>query len=57
MNTLKVIFMTMVQVIRDLPRNIANAFQQRRQKRPPSAKELEAERIDRIRFPSKYRGK
>ena len=46
MNTLKAIWL-----------NIVNAFQGRRPRRTPSAKEIEAERIDRIRFPSKYLGK
>jgi hypothetical protein len=46
MNTLKAIWL-----------NLVNAFGGRRPPRPPSPKEIEAERIDRIRFPSKYLGK
>ena len=52
MNTLKLIWMTLLQ----LPRAITNAFKQRPQQ-APSAKAAEAERLDRIRNPSKYRGK
>jgi len=60
MNTLKVIWLTFVQLVRQiplLPRAIADAFQQRRQQRESGPKALEAERLDRIRNPSKYRGK
>ena len=52
MNTLKLICLTLLQ----LPRVIVNAFKERRQQQP-TAKEVEAERIDRLRNPSKYRGK
>jgi len=38
-----------------LPRNIANIFKHRRQR--AMLNERETERIDRIRNPSKYRGK
>ncbi|MDR3457714.1 MAG: hypothetical protein P4N60_09730 [Verrucomicrobiae bacterium] len=58
MNTLRFIWLTLVQLgkqISLLPQTIANAFRQRQ--RQPSLKALEAERLDRIRNPSKYRGK
>ena len=58
MNTLKIICMTIVQLVKQvwfLPQSIANAFQQRR--RQAAWNELEAERLDRIRNPSKYLGK
>jgi hypothetical protein len=51
-NTLKLIWLTLAA----LPGNIASAFKQR-QNREPGPKEIEAERLDRIRNPSKYRGK
>jgi hypothetical protein len=50
MNTFKLIWLTLVEFI-------ANAFKERRSRRLPTPREIEAERIDRIRFPSKYRGK
>ena len=59
MNTLKVIWLTIVQLARQLlllPRTMLDAFKQR-QDQPPGPKELEAERLDRIRNPSKYRCK
>lgn len=61
MNILKIpklICLTIFQLARQvwlLPQSIADAVQQRRQK--IVLKELEAERLDRIRNPSKYRGK
>lgn len=53
MSTLKLFWQTIVQ----LPGTIVNACQPRRPARPQTPREIEAERIDRIRFPSKYRGK
>jgi hypothetical protein len=50
-NTLRLIFLTLLQ----LPQNITNVFKQRRLQ--VVRDELEAERLDRIRNPSKYRGK
>ena len=58
MNTLKVIWLTMVQLIKEiplLPRRIAEAFKDREQQ--SLDKEREAERLDRIRHPEKYRGR
>jgi len=58
MNTLKLIFGTIFLLVKQvflLPQSIANAFQQRRQR--AIRNELEAERLDRIRHPSKYLGK
>jgi hypothetical protein len=58
MNTLKVICLTVVQIIKEacqLPRAIAKAIKQRQ--RQVVLNELEVERLDRIRNPSKYRGK
>ena len=58
MNLLKLIYQTMVQLGRQagqMPQAIANAVRLRQQK--IILHELEAERIDRIRNPSKYRGK
>ena len=51
MNALKLFFLTLIH----LPQTIANAVKQRRQQ--VVLNELEAERLDRIRNPSKYRGK
>jgi hypothetical protein len=53
MNALKLIWLALIQ----LPGSVARAFKEGRQERPPSAKTLEAERLDRIRNPSKYLGK
>jgi hypothetical protein len=50
-NKLKLIWLTIIQ----LPRSIADTWRQR--EKTPGLKELEAERLDRIRNPSKYRGK
>ena len=58
MYLLKLICMTMIQLIRQLwllPQTIVNAVKQRR--RQMVRNELEAERLDRIRNPSKYLGK
>jgi hypothetical protein len=58
MNTLKLIRLTIVQLVRQawfLPQSVANAVKQRR--RLAVRNELEAERLDRIRNPSKYLGK
>ena len=45
----------MVQAVRALPKTIAEAMKQRGQR--TILRGLEAERLDRIRNPSKYRGK
>jgi hypothetical protein len=58
MQTLKFIYLTIIQLLKQvcaLPQSIANAFRQRRQRAVQN--ELEAERLDRIRNPSKYLGK
>ena len=58
MNILKLIYQTIVQLgkqVGQLPQTIANAVRQRQQQ--TILNELEAERLDRIRNPSKYRGK
>jgi hypothetical protein len=58
LNVPKLICLTLFQLARQawlLPQSIANTVQQRRQK--IVLKELEAERLDRICNPSKYRGK
>jgi hypothetical protein len=58
MNTLKFICLTVIQLVKQvclLPQNIANAVKQRRLRVVQN--ELEVERLDRIRNPSKYRGK
>jgi hypothetical protein len=58
MNTLKHIFLTIVQLIKQvclLPQTITEAFRERGQRTVRN--EAEAERIDRIRNPSKYLGK
>jgi hypothetical protein len=50
--------MTIIQLIKQvwlLPQTVANAVKQRRQQAVQN--ELEAERLDRIRNPSKYLGK
>ena len=57
-NTLKLIFLTIIQVVKQawfLPQSFAIAAKQRR--RQIVLDELEVERLDRIRNPSKYRGK
>jgi hypothetical protein len=58
MHTLKHICLTIVKLVKQvwfLPRSTANAFKQRQ--RQIVLNELEAERLDRIRNPSKYLGK
>jgi hypothetical protein len=58
MNTLKLICLTTFLLIKQawlLPQSIALALKQRRQQMVLN--ELEVERLDRIRNPSKYRGK
>ena len=58
MNTLKLIYLTLLQLIKQawlLPQCVANAVKQRRQQVVLNG--LEAERLDRIRNPSKYLGK
>jgi hypothetical protein len=58
MNTLKLIYLTIIQLIKQarlLPQSVAIAVKQRR--RQIARNELEAERLDRIRNPSKYVGK
>jgi hypothetical protein len=58
MNTLKLIYLTIVQLVKQawlLPQTFANAAKQRR--RQVVLNEHEVERLDRIRNPSKYLGK
>jgi hypothetical protein len=58
MHTLKLIYVTILQLFKQvwfLPQSVANAVQQRR--RQVAWNEHEAERLDRIRHPSKYLGK
>ena len=58
MNLLKLIYLTIVQLgkqVGQLPRTIGNAVRHRQQM--TILNELEAERLDRIRNPSKYRGR
>ncbi len=58
MNTLKLICLTIIQLIKQawlLPQSVAIAVKQRR--RQIVLNGLEAERLDRIRNPSKYLGK
>jgi hypothetical protein len=58
MNTLQRIYRTIIRVLKQaclFPQTVANVVQQRR--RQVVRNELEAERLDRIRNPSKYRGK
>ena len=58
MNTLKLIGLTFVQLVKQawlLPQTISNAVKHRQQQ--IIMNELETERLDRIRNPSKYRGK
>jgi hypothetical protein len=57
-NILKLIALTLIQLVKQvwfLPRSVANAVQHRR--RQVAWNEQEAERLDRIRNPSKYLGK
>jgi hypothetical protein len=58
MHTLKLICLTISQLVKQVwlfPQTVANAAQQRRARIVWN--EHEAERLDRIRNPSKYRGK
>jgi hypothetical protein len=58
MNILKLICLTLVELGKQawrLPQTVALALQQRR--RQLARHELEIERLDRIRNPSKYRGR
>jgi hypothetical protein len=58
MNPLKHFCLTLIQLVKQtwlLPQTVATAFRQRRQQ--VVRNEHEAERIDRIRNPSKYLGK
>jgi hypothetical protein len=58
MKPLKLIGQTFIQLVKQawfLPRTLSNAFQQRQQRTILNG--LEAERLDRIRNPSKYLGK
>ena len=58
MHTLKIICLTVLQLVKQvwlLPQSVAIAVKQRR--RQVAWNELEAERLDRIRNPSKYLGK
>jgi len=58
MHTLKLICLNFLQLVKQvwwLPQSVANALKQRR--RQIVLNELEAERLDRIRNPSKYLGK
>jgi len=58
MHTLKLICLTIIQLLKQawlLPQSVAIAVEQRR--RQIVLNELEAERLDRIRNPSKYLGK
>jgi hypothetical protein len=58
MRTLRIICLTIFHLVKQawsLPRSLANAGKDRR--RQIVLDELEAERLDRIRNPSKYRGK
>jgi hypothetical protein len=58
MQILKLIYQTLIQLVKQvwfLPQTIANAASQRRLLAVRN--EHEAERLDRIRYPSKYLGK
>ena len=58
MHTLKLIYLNIIQRVKQVwffPQSVANAVKQRRQQ--VVLNELEAERLDRIRNPSKYLGK
>jgi hypothetical protein len=58
MNTLKFICLTFIQLVRQvclIPKNIADAVRQRQQQ--AALDKNEAERLDRICNPLKYRGK
>lgn len=58
LKALKFICLSVIQLVKQaclIPKNIANAFKQRRLRAVRN--ELEVERLDRIRNPSKYLGK
>ena len=58
MNSLKLICLTLIQLLKQacaLPQTVAQAVRERRQQ--AAQNEREAERLDRIRNPSKYLGK
>jgi hypothetical protein len=58
MHTLKLICLTIIQLVKQvwlLPQSVAHAVKQRRQR--VVLTEHEAERLDRIRNPTKYLGK
>jgi hypothetical protein len=55
LKTIGLAFIQLVQAARSLPKTIANAVKQRQQR--IIMKEFQAERLDRIRNPEKYRGK
>jgi hypothetical protein len=58
MYVLRVIFLTIVNLAKQawlLPKTIAQAFEQKRQQ--ITRQQLETERLDRIRNPSKYAGR
>ena len=55
MQTLKIFFQTVVQFVRSLPQSFHYASQVRKQRLVRN--ELEVERVDRLRNPSKYRVK
>ena len=58
MNILKLIWLTLIQLFKQIgsiPESIKQAVKQKRQQM--ALKELEVERLDRIRNPLKYRGK
>jgi hypothetical protein len=57
-NTLKIIYLSIIQLLKaawSLPQSFVNVVAQRRKQ--IVLNELEAERLDRIRNPEKYRGK
>ena len=58
MNILKLIWLTLIQLFKQIgsiPESIKQAVKQKRQQM--ALEELEVERLDRIRNPLKYRGK
>lgn len=58
MNTLKLIYLSIIQLVKQvgaLPQTMANVSKQRQQQ--AILNEREAERLDRICNPSKYRGR
>ena len=58
MNALKLVYLSFIQLVRQVwffPQSVANVLKERRLQ--AARNELEAERLDRIRNPSKYLGK